>query len=154
MISRSVHEILWVQPDLEEERWEFSHHPHKQEYYQRHGITWSKIASCFHGGELAPYPRTGMIGSITVSLSYHTYEEYSRYLAKAKRGYRLNYSRMEDELQRSGRLTMKAPIVLAHGDNGMLFSGYRRLCLAWNYGMVPNVWLVTLDQGSDRTSRQ
>lgn len=145
MISRSIHEILWIQPDLEEERWEFFHHPDKQGYYQRHAIEWQQIVARFAEGELTPYPRSEMIGNTTVSLSYHTWEEYSRYLAKAKRGYRINYSRMEDDLQRTGRLILKAPIIVAVGHDGLLFSGYRRLCLAWNHGMVPCVWFVQLD---------
>ena len=145
MISSSSHKILWIKPDLEEELWEFSRHPDKQGYYQRYGIGWPDIVSGFGHGELTPYPRSNMIDDIFVSLSYHTYEDYSRYLAKAKRGYRINYSRMEDELQSKGVLTLKAPIILTVGNEGMLFSGYRRLCLAWNYGMVPYVWLVTLN---------
>ena len=76
--------------------------------------------------------------------AYHTYDDYCRYLAKAKRGYRLNYNRLEEALQRAGHLTLPAPIVLQAGNEALLFAGYRRLCLAWNYGMVPYVWLVTL----------
>jgi hypothetical protein len=85
-----------------------------------------------------------MIGDLPVALSYDTYDDYSRYLAKAKRGYRKSHGKMEEQLQRMGRLTLKAPIILKSGQEGLLFSGYRRLCLAWNYGMVPYVWLVTL----------
>lgn len=148
MISRSFHEILWVQPDLEEERWEFFNHPDKQGYYLRHAVEWTQIVEKFDHGVLIPYPRSGMIGDTRVSHSYHTWEDYCRYLAKAKRGYRINYSRMEDELQRTGRLTMKAPIILTAGHDGILFSGYRRLCLAWNHGMVPCAWVVTLNSNS------
>jgi hypothetical protein len=54
---------------------------------------------------------------------------------------------MEEELQRCGILTMKAPIILQCADEALLFSGYRRLCLAWNYGMVPYVWLVRFREG-------
>jgi hypothetical protein len=53
---------------------------------------------------------------------------------------------MEDDLQRAGSLELKAPILLCSGGEGVLFSGYRRLCLGWNYGMVPYVWLVRLDE--------
>jgi hypothetical protein len=49
---------------------------------------------------------------------------------------------MEDALQRQGTLTLPAPIILQCGNEALLFSGYRRLCLAWNYGMVPWVWLL------------
>jgi hypothetical protein len=49
---------------------------------------------------------------------------------------------MEEELQRCGTLNLKAPIILFCGNEGLLFSGYRRLCLSWNYGMVPFVWVV------------
>lgn len=49
---------------------------------------------------------------------------------------------MEESLQRRGTLTLPAPIILQCGDEALLFSGYRRLCLAWNYGMVPFVWLL------------
>ena len=77
--------------------------------------------------------------------SHHSYDDYRRYLAKAKRGYRLNYNRMEEALQRNGNLNLPAPVVLNAGGEALLFSGYRRLCLAWNYGMVPYVWLLTLD---------
>jgi len=147
MISLSSHKISWVKPDIEEEQWEFSRHPDKQGYYQQHGIDWQDIISGFQDGKLIQYPRSNMIGNIEVALSYHKYEDYSRYLAKAKRGYRINYSRMEDDLQRNGHLTLKAPIILTVGNEGILFSGYRRLCLAWNHGMTPYVWLVTLKSG-------
>jgi hypothetical protein len=150
--SRSSHEIFWIKPDIEEEQWEFFRHPDKQGYYQQHDIGWSDIVSGFNNGELVQYPRSGTLNEIKVSLSYHTFEDYSRYLAKAKRGYRINYSRMEDELQRSGRLTMKAPIILTTGNEGMLFSGYRRLCLAWNHGMIPYVWLVHLNSCDRQTT--
>jgi hypothetical protein len=83
-----------------------------------------------------------MLNGIPVSLSYSSYDDYSRYLAKAKRGYRRNYTKMEEELQRCGTLNLKAPIILVCGNEGLLFSGYRRLCLSWNYGMVPFVWVV------------
>lgn len=147
MISRSGHTITWVKPDLEEERWEYFHHPDKQGYYIQYGIEWDFLVNRFELGELVQYPRSGMLGGIEVSLSYHSYEEYSRYLAKAKRGYRINYSRMEDELQRAGTLTLKAPIVLMNSSKGLLFSGYRRLCLAWNHGMVPYVFKIPLESG-------
>ncbi len=81
-----------------------------------------------------------------VALSYHTYDDYSRWLARAKRGYRRNYSRMEEALQREGELTLPAPVVLCCAGEALLFAGYRRLCLAWNYGMIPYVWLVTLER--------
>jgi hypothetical protein len=35
-------------------------------------------------------------------------------------------------------------MVLQAGNEALLFAGYRRLCLAWNYGMIPAVWLVIL----------
>jgi hypothetical protein len=144
MISKSTLSITWQKPDIEEERWEFFNHPAKQEWYSCHDVTWEQILSCFDGGSLVPYPRAATLGDIPVALSYHSYEQYQTYLAKAKRGYRKNYSRMEDGLQADGALTLPAPIVLAHSGEGMLFSGYRRLCLGWNYGMVPYVWLVVL----------
>ncbi|GAM09918.1 hypothetical protein OR1_02200 [Geobacter sp. OR-1] len=150
MISNSSIRITWIKPEIEEEQWEFSRHPAKQEYYQRHAIDWPEIVSASNQGELIPYPRSGELGTIKVSLSYHNYEDYSRYLAKAKRGYRLSYAKMENDLQRNGELTLKAPIILALADDGLLFSGYRRLCLAWNYGMVPYIWLVTLNAADRR----
>jgi hypothetical protein len=82
-----------------------------------------------------------------VTLSYSSYDDYARYLAKAKRGYRRNYSLMEDALQCQGALTLPAPVILQCGNEALLFSGYRRLCLAWNYGMVPCVWLLPLREG-------
>lgn len=145
MISGSTLTIDWLQPDLQEERWEFFNHPSKQEWYQKHCISWEQIESCFVSGQLAPYPRSSLIGKVQVALSYHSYPEYQIYLAKAKRGYRKNYSKLEDALQSNGTLNVKAPIILvSNGHEGLLFSGYRRLCLAWNYGMIPYVWLVSL----------
>jgi hypothetical protein len=144
MISRSSLSITWLKPDIEEESWEFFSHPAKQEWYRIHEVTWAQIVSGFDYGMLVQYPRAATLGEIPVGLSYHSYEEYQTYLAKAKRGYRKNYSRMEDELQAAGALTLPAPIVLTHSGEGMLFSGYRRLCLGWNYGMVPYVWLLQL----------
>ena len=144
MHSTSAHRIDWVKPVLDEEQWEFFHHPAKQEFYRRHAIDWDLIVATFDRGTLEPYPRSDRIGDIPVFLSYHTYEEYSTYLARAKRGYRKNYTKMEEELQSSGALTLKAPIILACRGEALLFSGYRRLCLAWNYGMVPYAWLVPL----------
>jgi hypothetical protein len=136
--------ITWRIPDIEEERWEFFLHPAKQGWYQATGATWEKITTAASSGILVPYPRAATLGEVTVALSYHRYEDYRHYLAKAKRGYRKSYTAMEDDLQSTGELTLKAPIVLCNGSDGLLFSGYRRLCLAWNYGMVPYVWLVKL----------
>jgi hypothetical protein len=145
-VSGSSLTITWLKPDIEEEQWEFFKHPEKQSYYRQHQVLWPDIISAFDCGKLLEYPRSDRIGEISVSLSYHTYDDYSRYLAKAKRGYRISYSRMENQLQRNGGLTLKAPIILTTGNEGLLFSGYRRLCLSWNYGIVPYVWLVNLDR--------
>jgi hypothetical protein len=51
---------------------------------------------------------------------------------------------MENQLQRLGTLTLPAPIILQCNGEALLFSGYRRLCLAWNYGMAPCVWLMEI----------
>jgi len=144
MISPSTLTIDWLKPDIEEERWEFFNHPAKQEWYRSHAVTWEQIVSRFECGALVSYPRAATIGEIPVALSYHRYDEYQTYLARAKRGYRKNYSRMEDAVQSAGSLALKAPIILRSGGEGVLFSGYRRLCLGWNYGMIPYVWLVPL----------
>jgi len=144
--SASTLSIDWLQPELAGEEWEFVHHPAKQPFYRKHGIAWDKLAASFAAGRLAPYPRSGEIDGVPVLFSHHRYEEYARYLAKAKRGYRLNYNKMEDALQRSGSLVLPAPIVIAANGEALLFSGYRRLCLAWNYGMTPYVWLITIGE--------
>jgi hypothetical protein len=146
MYSTSSLTIDWVKPDISTEQWEFSGHPDKQEFYLRHGIDWEQILAGFDSGKLVPYPRAAQINGIPVELSYSSYEDYARYLAKAKRGYRRNYSLMENDLQRQGTLTLPAPIILMCGGEALLFSGYRRLCLAWNYGMIPFVWLLPLNQ--------
>jgi len=145
MISQSNLCISWLKPDIEEERWEFFNHQAKQEWYISHAVTWERLVFRFDSGSLIPYPRAALLGDITVALSYHSYAEYQAYLARAKRGYRKNYSKMEDALQCAGSLDLKAPIILSSGGEGVLFSGYRRLCLGWNYGMVPYVWLVELN---------
>lgn len=145
MITRSNLSITWLKPDIEEERWEFFNHPAKQEWYTSHSITWEQIVSRCDDGALVPYPRAAQLDGMPVALSYHSYEEYQRYLGRAKRGYRKNYSRLEDALQSAGSLELKAPIILNCGGEGILYSGYRRLCLGWNYGMVPHVWLVNLE---------
>jgi len=144
--STSSLAIDWVKPELTGEEWEFFHHPAKQPFYQQHALDWEKLAASFAYGRLAPYPRSGEINGIPVLLSHHSYEEYARYLAKAKRGYRLNYNKMEDALQRSSSLVLPAPIVIAANGEALLFSGYRRLCLAWNYGMTPYVWLIKIGE--------
>lgn len=144
MISSSNLTITWLKPDIETERWEFFHHPAKQEWYRSHAVTWEQIIGNFDLGSLISYPRGAAIGEIPVALSYHSYDNYQTFLARAKRGYRINYSRMEDDLQRTGSLEFKAPIILCSGGEGLLFSGYRRLCLGWNYGMIPYVWQVQL----------
>ena len=150
MHSTSNLTIEWAKPDITAEAWEFSGHPDKQGFYLRHGIDWEQVLSGFDAGQLTPYPRSERIGEIGVALSYSSYDDYARYLAKAKRGYRRNYSLMEDALQRQGTLTLPAPIILQCGDEALLFSGYRRLCLAWNYGMVPCVWLLLLNDKGDQ----
>lgn len=142
MISNSALTIKWLRPDIEDERWEFFNHPDKQMWYRSHGVTWEQLVCSFEQGTFVPYPRNDKIDEIQVSLSYHRYKDYQTYLAKAKRGYRKNYSRMEDGLQSAGHLDLKAPVILTAGRDGLLFSGYRRLCLAWNYGMIPYVWRV------------
>lgn len=144
MQSTSSLSINWFKPDLDSEQWEFFSHPAKQEFYQTHAITWDDISCSFEQGKLVPYPRSPQLDNSTVELSYSSYEEYSRYLAKAKRGYRRNYSVMEEKLQQQGRLNLPAAIVLRTGESSLLFSGYRRLSLAWNYGMTPYIWLVEL----------
>lgn len=145
MKSSSTLTITWHRPDLEEERWEFFSHPAKQEWYRSHEVTWERIGERFGTGSLVPYPRAPELGDLPVALSYSGYDEFQRYLARAKRGYRKSYSRMEDALQEAGTLALPAAIILSGGGDGLLFSGYRRLCLGWNYGMVPYVWLVSLD---------
>ena len=145
MHSPSSLSITWIKPDVAAEKWEFSHHPDKQAFYLRHCISWEQILAEANAGRLVPYPRSERINGMPVALSYSSYDDYSRYLAKAKRGYRRNYSLMEDDLQRSGTLTLPAPIILQCGDDALLFSGYRRLCLAWNYGMAPCVWLLPVN---------
>jgi len=144
MRSTSSLTIQWDIPDIAAEKWEFELHPDKQGFYLRHGIGWEQILNGNEEGRLVPYPRSDRINGAAVALSYSSYDDYARYLAKAKRGYRRNYSLMEDALQRLGTLTLPAPIILQCGDEALLFSGYRRLCLAWNYGMIPCVWLVTI----------
>ena len=150
MQSTSSLNIQWVKPDLSTEQWEFNHHPDKQDFYLRNNISWEQILVGFDNGELTPYPRAEMIGDMLVALSYSSYDDYARYLAKAKRGYRRNYSLMEDALQRQGTVTLPAPIILQCGGEALLFSGYRRLCLAWNYGMVPCVWLLPVNDKGDQ----
>lgn len=147
MLSTSSLTITWVKPEISCEEWEFAHHTDKQGFYQRHAIAWEQVLAGFDGGQLAPYPRSEMIHGMPVALSYSSYDDYARYLAKARRGYRRNYSLMEDALQRRGTLTLPAPIVLQCSGEALLFSGYRRLCLAWNYGMTPFVWLLPVNAG-------
>jgi hypothetical protein len=142
MQSTSSLTITWVRPDLHGEEWEFFHHPAKQEFYRRHGVDWETLLAASARGRLVPYPRSDHLDGIPVLLSYHRYDDYAQYLARAKRGYRRNYTLIEAALQRAGSLTLPAPIVVRCGDEALLFAGYRRLCLAWNYGMVPFVWLV------------
>lgn len=134
--------ITWIKPEIVSEEWEFTTHPAKQDYYHRHGITWEAIRTSFDNGILTSWPRGGEIAGVPVTGSHHSYDDYARYLSRAKRNYRINYSRMEEDLQRSGSLTLPAPIVLSCSGEALLFAGWRRLCLAWNYGMVPAVWLV------------
>lgn len=147
MRSISSLSITWVKPELSCEEWEFTTHPDKQGFYLRHGIRWEQILSGFDNGRLEPYPRSERINGIPVALSYSSYDDYAHYLAKAKRGYRRNYSLMEEALQRQGTLTLPAPIILQCNGEALLFSGYRRLCLAWNYGMAPRVWLLPVRGG-------
>ncbi len=143
MRSTATLAIEWVQPELAGEEWEFFHHPAKQEFYLRHGLDWVGLRAAFERGRLEPYPRSDRLVGMPVTLAYHLYDDYARWLARAKRGYRKNYSMMEEALQRNGELTLPAPIVLCGNGEALLFAGYRRLCLAWNYGMIPWVWLVT-----------
>jgi hypothetical protein len=144
MRSTSTHQVVWLKPEIAEEQWEFFHHPAKQDYYLRQGIDWEHLLAACDRGRLVPYPRSNRLMGMPVALSYDSYDDYAKYLAKAKRGYRKSYAKMEEELQRSGTLTVKAPIIVRCDGEALLFSGYRRLCLAWNYGMVPYVWLVTV----------
>ena len=142
MRSSSSLTIDWVKPDIATEQWEFDRHPDKQGFYLRNDIFWEQISAGFDAGRLVPYPRSEQINGVPVALSYSSYDDYARYLAKAKRGYRRNYSLMEEALQRLGTLTLPAPIILQCNGEALLFSGYRRLCLAWNYGMSPGIWLL------------
>lgn len=142
MQSTSAHSISWTRPDITQEKWEFTTHPAKQEFYQGHAIEWDRLLAAAECGRFVPYPRSDRIIGIPVALCYDSYDDYARYLAKAKRGYRRSYSKMEEALQRDGTLVLPAPIILQCDREALLFSGYRRLCLAWNYGMVPFVWLV------------
>jgi hypothetical protein len=142
--SPSTLTITWTSPDLDKEQWEFFHHPAKQEFYRNHGLTWERLTESAEAGQLIPYPRGGELEGVPVGLSHHSYDDYCHYLARARRGYRLNYNRLEADLQRNGSLTLPAATVLRGTGEALLFSGYRRLCLAWNYGMVPHVWMVPL----------
>lgn len=149
MRSVSSLSIEWVRPSLGEERWEFESHPAKQPFYQRHDVTWDRLAADFKQGALVPWPRGVCLGAVPIQLAYCHYEDYQRFLAKARRNYRLSYQRMETALQRDGSLALPAPIVLLSQGEGLLFSGYRRLCLAWNYGMTPYVWCVEMARKHD-----
>ncbi|GEM_PF-776184 len=147
MLSDSSLRISWIPPSIEGEEWEYFHHPAKQQFYLKHAITWETLAASFASGSLVPYPRSGELQGVPVINSHHSYDDYCRYLAKAKRGYRLSYNRMESALQSDGSLTLPAAVIIRAGEEALLFSGYRRLCLAWNYGMVPYVWLLSLAVG-------
>jgi len=149
VLSSSTLSIAWHQPDLTDEQWEFTHHPAKQSFYQRHTISWQSLCAAFDAGVLTPYPRSPQLNGCLVELSYSSYDDYAFYLAKAKRGYRRNYANMEETLQRDGMLRLPAPIIVQAGQQALLYSGYRRLCLAWNYGMTPAVWLVKIPQGGE-----
>ena len=144
MQSKATLSIMWVKPELAGEEWEFFHHPAKQEFYRDQRVEWEALVVAFDRGRLEPYPRSDRICGMKVALCYHTYDDYTTWLARAKRGYRRNYTKMEEGLQREGALTLPAPILLCCGGEALLFAGYRRLCLAWNYGMTPYVWLVTV----------
>lgn len=145
MVSSASLSITWCRPDLQDERWEYFSHPDKQTFYRDYAISWEQLSTAFPAARLTPYPRTDRIGGLPVRLSYHTYDDYLRYVVSAKRGYRLGYARMEQELQRRGHLALPSPILISCREEVLLFSGYRRLCLAWNYGMVPGVWLVRIE---------
>jgi len=154
MRSTSRLAVDWVKPELEDERWEFFHHPAKQPYYLRHALSWESIRDASASGTLTPWPRGPFLETLPISLAYPDYEDYSTYLARSRRNYRMSYTRMETALQREGHLTLPAPIVLSCNGEGLLFSGWRRLCLAWNYGMVPYAWLVTLRSTVEPTIRE
>lgn len=136
--------IDWTPPDLEAERWEFFQHPAKQPFYQRHAVRWETLQQAAGAGALVPYARGATLSGTPVLLSYPEYEDYLHYVARAKRGYRNGYVQLERDLQRCGHLQLPAPIVLVAPGEGLLFAGYRRLCLAWNYGMTPFVWQINL----------
>lgn len=142
MRSSSALTISWYPPDIATEAWEFTHHPAKQPFYLRHELRWDALLVASAAGSLVPWPRSSVLDGVAVEGAYHRYDDYEKYLARAKRGYRLNYVRLEATLQRDGTLHLPAPIVLTCGGEALLFSGYRRLCLAWNYGMIPFVWRV------------
>lgn len=142
--------IAWQRPELQEEAWEFTGHPAKQPYYVRHGIRWEALLAASEHGTLVPWPRGEVCCGVSVQLSFSAYDDYLSYLHRAPRNYRLNYLRLEQTLQRNGSLLLPAPVVLCCNGEGLLFSGWRRLCLAWNYGMVPYVWMVTLFPDADR----
>jgi len=143
MRSHSTLTISWLPPDIATEAWEFTH-PAKQPFYLRHALKWEVLLAASAGGDLVPWPRSPLLAGVLVEQGYSDYADYQKYLARAKRGYRLNYSRLEEELQQDGSLQLPAPVVLVCGDEALLFSGYRRLCLAWNYGMIPYVWRVPI----------
>jgi hypothetical protein len=58
MRSSSSLTITWVKPDIAAEEWEFTGHPDKQGFYQRHGLDWKEILAGFDSGRLTPYPRS------------------------------------------------------------------------------------------------
>ena len=132
--------IDWFVPPLELESWEFFHHPAKQPFYQRHGLNWERLLQANERGRLVPYPRGPKLGEIQVLLSYSSYDDYLNYIVRAKRGYRNGYVQLERALQQEGTLQLPAATVLVAGGEALLFAGYRRLCLAWNLGMIPLVW--------------
>jgi hypothetical protein len=142
--SVSTLTIAWHPPDLEQESWEFSHHPAKQFFYRRHSVTWAAVQAAQGAASLVPYPRGANLDGTPILLSYPEYEDYLTFVARAKRGYRNGYVQLERDLQQAGSLRLPAPIVLVAAGEGLLFSGYRRLCLAWNYGMIPSVWRINL----------
>lgn len=69
MLSTSNLTIEWVKPDIAAERWEFTHHPDKQGFYQRHDIGWDQIMAGFDAGRLVAYPRAELVNGVPVELS-------------------------------------------------------------------------------------
>lgn len=136
--------LSWVPPNFAEEAGEYFENSATRKFLTARGITFpdeKHLVATFRGGRL-------MDISMKVIRDFQNVtwrkEDFTEELKNPE--YRLHYDEMVSQLERSGHVTLPAPIILYIKKTGEYwgFSGNRRTNLALHHNIPLKAWVVTL----------